>query len=163
MTKDIYYKVDIKIMDRGFYESDIQTKKALIEEGLFNYTVTKLKELGITDICCDKKQNDLISMLEYVDSRIIDLKEKDDFFSNYTHYILNVAGGIQGFGIVWYQSNDNDLLEQPLIDFNIDGKWDSLKTHQNTSPIQTTLFVLDVFKNQLCIENKSNCKIKHIN
>jgi hypothetical protein len=163
-TKDIYFKIDSKIVNRGFWEKNIHEKKKLIDEELKQYIVLKLQEVGINNYL----ENNVLSVFELLNilNTKIDTKDKSSVFSNFVHYILNVSGSLQGFSIIWYEERDNNLKINPLIEINNEGFWDSLKTNKDTDYYQTFCFVYNVFTNQflnidsLSAENTINNNIK---
>ena len=160
-TSDIYFRIDSEIVDKGFWTADVKTKKSLIANGLYNFTMLKMKELGLNNCITDgKEKTDLINLLELINNNLNTTEDKNEFFRHYTHYILQVVGGIQGYSIIWWQEDEEELAENPLIEFDNNGLWSSLKTHSKTDSLKTTMFVLDIFKKHFGVQDEIKDKTK---
>ena len=142
-SNDIYNKVNAQVREKDFHQLDIEGKKELINTELVNYTLEKIKHFKIS-----QPPLDLAEVLKLIDETLETSEEKNEFFRHYTHYILKVASGLQGWEIIWWEEDALSLQDKPLITFNDDNKWDTLTTHRETPPINITLFVLDIFDNQ---------------
>ena len=157
-TKDIYFNIDSKIVEKGFWSCDLNGQKKLIEIEMINFTKKKMKEYSLS-----KKNianDNLIDLFLNINDQLSTKEQKEEFFNNYTHYILKVAGALQGCCIIWWQEADEELKEKPYIEFDQDDKWDSLKTHAETSPVNVTLFVLDIFNNHFGLTKENKVLIK---
>ena len=73
-----------------------------------------------------------------------------------THFMLNIAGEMQGWSITWWDEQDEQFIDNPLIKFNEEGKIDSLTTHKSSSYVQTFKFVHDVFTSSFMNEKNQN-------
>lgn len=158
-TRDIYFKVDTQIVEKGFWTIDDISKKQLVEDELKNYTIDKLKQVFSNHKNINNELS-LYELLNQLDECLITIEDKNEFFRHYTHYILNIASGMQGFAIVWYQEENKKLIKKPFGEISENNIWDSVKTHQETAPINTTLFVLDIFKNHFMVKTKGKQKVK---
>ncbi|MEG1597054.1 MAG: hypothetical protein RR359_02115 [Bacilli bacterium] len=148
-TNDIYMGIDTKIIADGFWQCDIDGKKALINKELINFTLLKIRELELNrHISNEQSEVTLATLFNIINEELTTQEEKNEFFRHYTHYLINVAGNLQGMSITWWQENEDELIHQPLVEFNDSRMWDSVKTHAQTSPSQVTLYVLDIFNNQ---------------
>lgn len=151
-TNDIYIKVDSEIVEKGFWTADTESKKLLIEAGITKFSILKMKQLGLNHLLGKEEVINLNDLLKLINSRLTSVEEKEEFFRHYTHYILKIAGCIQEYSIVWWQEDELEFEENPLIEFDNNGLWSSLKTHSKTSSLKTTMFVLDIFKNQFGLQ-----------
>ncbi len=148
-TNDIYITINKKLFTNNFWSIDIEKKKELINKELINYTLLKINELGLGKYINDKQSEvSLESLFKSIDINLKTLEEKNEFFRHYTHYILDVAGTLQRWEILWWEEDKKELINSPLIKFDDYGRWDKVYSHSQTPPLQITLFVLDVFNNQ---------------
>lgn len=156
---DIYYKVDSKIVKQDFWNLSIEEKKQIIDQELKKYAILKINEIGVglvTDT--DFKDFSLIETLQQL-SIIIPKEDHFDTLRHFVHYILNVAGTLQGYGILWICENNENLKEYPIIDFDENGKWTSLTTidNEDIDYVKIFTFVHDTFHNQF-MSDKVNCQ-----
>lgn len=144
---DIYYQIDSKIMEQGFYEGDIARKKQLIDENLKEYIGSKIAELNSGVLLERTKEISVVEYLAYLAS-LIPPEEHFNTLRHFVHYILNVAGNLQGFSILWWCEEKPELIEKPIIEFDTEGKWEKLITHEKTDYVQTFAFGYNIFQNQ---------------
>lgn len=147
-TNDIYYKIDSKIVENGFWSVDVNGKKELIDIELKNYIISKILELNPSVQFIDNLKEKLTTE-DYLEvlSKMIPKEEQCEVLRHFIHYILNVAGSLQNHSIVWFQEDDESLIETPIISFK-DGVLDDLKTHQETSYLKIFNGVYSIFKNE---------------
>lgn len=161
-TNDIYYTIDHNIVSQGFWNVDIDEKKKLIDLELKKYIISKISEIETSKLIADKEQelsvNELLSIL----SNLIKADEQFETLRHFTHYIIQVTGTLQGYSIIWFGGEDEKLIENPEIEFNEDGYWNTLTTYDNTDYVKTFNFVYDVFTNNFMVKNPSK-KIEMIN
>jgi hypothetical protein len=151
-TNDIYIKIDSKIIENDFWQKDIFNKKKLLNQELRIFTISKIKDLNLNY----KDDLTLENLFKVIDNVLLTQEEKIEFFRHYTHYIINMAGTLQQFVIDWYQEEEKNLINQPVIEFDYNNNWNSLKTHKETPPLQTTMFVLDIFNNMFYKEDNKD-------
>jgi len=168
--KDIYYIIDSSLMEQNFWNLDIEEKKILIEQELKKYIISKINEIDKNISLPDNnigntKTIDLLQIL----ATIIPKENHFDTLRHFIHYILNVASNLQGWSIIWYEEENPELKNNPIIDFNEDGKWNSLTTlaTEDDNYVKIFAFVNDVFQNQFMTNKisrqKSNIKNLEIN
>ena len=151
---DIYFKVDSKIVEEGFWHADIVEKKNLIDKELRLYAIEKLKMINYNHYLLSVSDsnislNDLVSML----ASDISKEEHFNTLRHFVHYILNIAGSLQNRSIVWWDEDNDTLIAVPVIDFNEDGYWESLITYKETDYVQIFNFVYEVFNNKFLVDN----------
>lgn len=152
---DIYITIDSYMVRNGFNETNLEGKKALLESGLKKYMSNKITAI---DSSKSIKEDDL-EMLSVNDlattlGELIPEEEHTDTIRHLTHYVLGVAGAIQGYSIVWWTEDEPAYIDSPLVEFTETGKWDSLKTHRNTSCVTAFELSYDVFKHTLMEKSK---------
>jgi len=157
-TKDIYFKLGAKLMLNGYLDADIDEKKELIDEELKQYTIQKIHEINPNIIVEDSTQNlSVVELVEILGTQI-PKSEHADTISQFVHYILNVAGGLQWRSITWWQEEKETLIQTPEVDFDEHNFWDKLTTHQDTDYVQTFTFVYDVFQYHFMKSNENKQK-----
>ncbi len=152
-TMDIYGEIDRALFIRTFLAFDIKEQKEIIDEELKKYILGKINEVNV---CALKDVNDLESMtvtdlLKLLASNI-PLEEHYEVFRHFTHYILAVAGSLQGWEITWICEDDESLITLPIIQYNNEDKWDTLTAHMKTDYIGIFDFVYDNFKNNFMVD-----------
>lgn len=155
---DVYYKVDKYLIEKDFYGVSEEKQKELIEEGLKDYVIRKIRERDRAkgNNLLQKKEEISLDDLVTILGELIPKEEHNDTIRHLTHYILNVAGGMQGFSITWWEEKDPDLIQNPVIQFNAAGKWDSLTTHRDTSYVQIFHFTHQTFREEFNKKDKEN-------
>lgn len=152
--QDIYYKINTKLVDDGFDLLNTEYKKRLVEQELKNYIISKINELDSSILV--NVDMDIYFLVDIL-GRMIPSENHFDVIRHLTHYVLQIAGTIQGWEIIWFVEEDNELIEQPLASFNDLGKWDKITTHKNTNLVTSFKFVYDIFQNRFM--QKQNVKI----
>lgn len=148
--RDIFYKMNKFIIDENkFDEFSIESQKKLVETCLKKYTMEKLQKLGHNKLIEDEEYK-MLSLIDLFDvlSNVIPKEKHFDTLRFYIHYILEIAGFLQGWSITWL----SEECKETEILFNIDGKWDKLKTPLDEDYVQTFKFVYDVFQNQFMVK-----------
>lgn len=150
IMNDIFFAVDTYIIKNGFCETDLDAKKQLIQEGLQKYLVGKVAEFDPTKTIPKQLESE-VTVEELIDllGEIIPKEDHEQKLSQITYYIKGMSGLLQGYHVAWWQENDESLITEPLIEFNSEGKWDSIKTHEKTPYTETAKFAYTVFKNNL--------------
>ncbi len=160
---DIYYRVDREIVENGFWEADNEGKKTLIDTALKHFVIEKIEECNQEKRLSTGVQTE-ITLWDFEKKRLYeaykdvslsetvrmlgDIIPKEDHFEtlrHLTHYILNVAGTLQGPSIVWSVDNSVEFLGNSVVTFNDRGYWDALISHDQTSYVQTFEFAHSVF------------------
>lgn len=155
LTNDIYFKVDSSIVNRDFWEVNIEEKKQLIDSELKKYIILKIKELGNnTSMLNDEKNNTSVNDLLKILASIIPEEDHFETLRHFVHYVIQVAGSLQNYAICWWIEEEEKLIDIPVVEFVENGLWSNLKTHKETNYIKTFDFVYDVFTNQFM--TKSN-------
>ena len=137
--KDIYYRVDEKIVANGFWEKDFTSKKELVIEELYNYLIVKLAENNIN---LDIKEKNIIALLKELEE-LIALEDRDEILNPFVFYLIKVAGTIQEWEIVWEYDRDKTL---PEANFDNEGKWENLVSGMQDI-VYVFDYVLDIFTN----------------
>lgn len=121
--KDIYYNVGSSLLEKGFWEKDIEEKKELIDEELKNYIIEKIQTFGVSELIVNKEQELNVTELLQILASYIPLEEQFETLRHFTHYILQVAGDLQGYYITWWSESDAKLKENSIIEFDENGLW----------------------------------------
>lgn len=145
-TKDIYYKVGKVTIENGFLDKNVKDKKLIVIEEIKKYIISKLTELGVTNKILKEKFSimDLFEILY----NTIPKEEHSEVLSHIVHCILNIAGTMQRYEIVWWQEKSEQFINNSIAEFNEDGTWDCIKTHEETNYCKVFDFVYDVFINR---------------
>ena len=150
---DIYYKVDSKIVAQGFDQKDIEEQKQLIDKELKNYMLEKIDRLGIPGVLTSEHKDEVSAyQLAEVLGTLIPANEHFETIRHLTHYVTQIAGALQCHSVVWWSSED-DVLGEPEVTFNKEGKWDDLNTHPQESYIKVFETAYDTFQNKFMKEN----------
>lgn len=151
-TKDIYFKIGANLMLNGYLDGNIDEKKELLDEELKKYTIDKIGASITDEASKDLSVVDLVTIL----GSKIPKEEHESTLSHFIHYILNIAGTLQGRSITWWQETNENLITTPEIEFDDNNFWDKLTTHKDTDYVQTFTFVYDVFQHHFMkiTENK---------
>ena len=155
-STDIYHRIDFILNENGFAEADNRRKKELVLAALRTYTMQKILESGLNVGTLSDDQNlSLEGLLQFLDSKIASPIVKDEFFSPFSHCLINIASNMQSYVIDWRIEDDIEP-ENLLMACNNQGQWNSLKTNIETEPINITLYLLESFKNHFLIETGMN-------
>lgn len=155
--RDIYFRVGKDLYQHAFDVENTGRKKSLVEGCLKTYLASKIAEESTEKalILSEKEEvsvDDLVEML----GDLIPEEEHFDTMRHLTHFMLNIAGEMQGWSITWWDEQDEQFIDNPLIKFNEEGKIDSLTTHKQSSYVQTFKFVHEVFTNSFMNEKNNN-------
>lgn len=153
--RDIYSKVGIKLAMQDFDHATRDEQKQLVDKDLKTYLIEKISEICKTPTFEDPEN--VISVEELVTQlgELIPTDRHFDTLRHLTHFILNIAGEMQMHSIVWYSENDSEFIDNPQVLFDIDGKWESLTTHENHSYVQTFHQTYGIFKEVFMTKNKT--------
>ena len=153
--RDIYYKVGIKLAEEHFDFRTTEEQKELVDKHLKNYLLEKLSEVTKTSTFIDSTNEVPIETL--VDELGNQIPEEGHFdtMRHLTHFILNIAGEMQGWSIIWYGECNPEFIDNSLIKFNINGKLESLTTHNDESYVTTFKQVYGVFKEVFMSKEKT--------
>lgn len=152
---DIYYKVGKNLYEKDFDFKSTEEKKILVEGNLKNYIAGKIAEES-TMKAIELSNNPQVTLDELV-IMLGDLIPKEEHFDtmrHLTHFILNIAGEMQGWSVVWYEEQETEFIDNPLVKFNEAGKIESLTSHKETSYVQTFQFVHEIFKETFMTKKK---------
>ena len=155
--RDIYFVVGKNLFERNFDNQTTEQKKRLVEGSLKGYVVGKIVRES-TEKAIMLSENPQVSLDELVEllGELIPQEQHFDTMRHLTHFMLNIAGEMQGWSITWWDEQDEQYIDNPLIKFNEEGKIDSLTTHKPSSYVQTFKFVHDVFTNSFMNEKNQN-------
>lgn len=154
---DIYYKAGKDLYEHDFDSSTTEKKKKLVEASLKTYLAQKIMEEDISKTPLLSNDSEIsIDDLVIILGNLIPQEEHFDTMRHLTHYLLNIAGEMQGWSITWWEEQDAQFIDNPLIDINESGKWNSLTTHKETSYAQSFRFVYQAYKNQFMEKNIKN-------
>lgn len=142
--RDIYSKVDNKLLENNYWNVGINEKKLLIDMCLKEYIIEKIQDLKLSKLAQENIDMTLIDLFKYLAS-LIPKEEHSNTIVHFIHYILGICSNLQSWSITWWQEDEDDLIQNPVVDFNIDSKWDTLTTNINTDYVKTFEFVYNVF------------------
>ena len=114
MFNDIYVKINQKLMDTAYDSLSLEEKKQIISKKLIEYIKEKI------DLFNKNKHRKLYStnsnIYDFIDilSSLIPYDEQDSL-NQLVHFILQIASGMQGFSITWYEEEREDFWE--LIEY----------------------------------------------
>lgn len=155
LLNDIYYKVDSSIVEQGFWQASITEKKALVDKELKKYAISKLQELNLChQFIGNEKASFSVGELINILANNIPKEQHFDTLRHFIHYILKVAESIQNWSITWWVEDNEELIETPFVEFNDNGLWDSLITHNDTDYVYIFNFIYDIFNNHFYVKNE---------
>lgn len=154
LFNDIYYLVDSKIVEKGYWQLSIEEQKALVTAELKLYLINKLRDVSWEQYLLVETNVEKMDIGEIVSiiSKCIDKEKHVDTISHFVHYILKIAGSMQDRSITWWVETEDEFVETPVIEFNDNNFWDTLKTHKETDYTKIFNFVYDVFNNKFLVE-----------
>lgn len=146
--RDIYSKVGRDLFEQYFDHGTTEEKKEMVDVDLKVYLATKIAEENPekAKMLSDRKDVSVEELVELLGD-LIPKEEHFDTMRHLTHFMLNIAGEMQGWSITWWDEQDVEFVDNPLVQFNESGKWESLTTHRDTSYVKTFKFVYDIYKN----------------
>lgn len=152
--KDIYFKVGMNLAKEDFDFRATEDQKELVDKHLKEYLKDKLSEITSSQI---KDSNNEVSVETLVDElgEQIPNERHFDTIRHLTHFILNIAGEMQSWSIIWYGECNPEYIDNSLIKFNTNGKLESLTTHNDESYLTTFKQVYGVFKEKFMIKEKT--------
>lgn len=152
-TSDIYSKLNPILLKNNYHNLDIKGKKTLIDKALKVYIISKLDEIGKLNLLKEDNTEKLSvgDLLEILANEILEDKHHNTL-NHFVHLILNLAGNLQGFDILWWEEEDENLIENPIIDFNEIGLLNQIKTHKNTPYVKAFNLVYYAFMNEFMKE-----------
>ena len=148
-TSDIYSKINPILLKNNYHDLDIAGKKSLIDKALKVYIISKLDEIGKLNLLKEDNAENLSvgDLLEILSSEIPEDKHHSTL-NHFIHLIANLAGNLQGFDILWWEEDDENLIENPIIDFNENGLLNQIKTHKKTPYVKAFNLVYYTFMNE---------------
>ena len=157
IIRDIYSKIDIQLMKEDYWSLDIEDKKKLIDKTLKQYIIFKINEINSNALCEKNKEFSTIELFEVLSS-LIPKEEHFETIRHFIHYILQICSNLQGWTIIWWGEENDELVENPLVEFDIDGKWNKLVTDNRTDLVKTFKFVYHIFKTEFMVIKKYEIK-----
>ena len=155
--KDIYPIIDIQLMKEDYWNLDIEDKKKLIDETLKEYIIFKINEINSSALCKTNKDMNTVELFELLSS-LIPKEEHFETIRHFTHYILQISSNLQGWSIIWCGEEKDELVENPLVEFDIDGKWNKLITDDRTDLVKTFKFAYHIFMSEFMLIKKDEIK-----
>lgn len=148
---DIYFKVNSKLVERGYNFVGVDKKLKLLDDTLKQYLVEKINELQTKPIILEDNDEsitvyDLVTIL----GELIPKNEHLNTLDKLTHYILDVAGTLQGFSITWEANAELGNIRADIKN----GIWVTLDSNKDEDSVKTFHFVYDILQNQM-IKNKT--------
>lgn len=159
---DIYFKVDSRIVEQGFWQVSTEEKKSLIDKELKLYALEKLRAVNCNHYLLNNQNTNLnINDIVVILASDISKEEHINTLRHFVHYILLVAGSLQDRSITWWIEEDEELIKTPYIDFNANGFWENLITHKETDYVQTFNLVYKIFNRYFLVDsNYKRLRIK---
>lgn len=155
--KDIYPLIDIQLMKEDYWDLDVENKKRVIDKSLKQYIIFKINEINSSALSDENKEMNTIELFELLSS-LIPKEEHFETIRHFTHYILQISSNLQGWSIIWWGEEKEELVENPLVEFDIDGKWNKLVTDDRTDLVKTFKFAYHIFMNEFMVIKKDEIK-----
>lgn len=154
---DIYYMVGKSLFESNFDQKSVSEKKRLVNGCLKNYLARKIAEESI-EKAIELSENPTVSVddLVFMLGELIPEEKHFDTMRHLTHFMLNIAGEIQGWSITWYEDEDPQYIDSQNLVFNEEGKIESLTTHKQTSYVRTFQFIHTIFDSEFMVDKKNN-------
>ena len=155
--RDVYFKVGKDLYQHAFDIEPVERKKKLVAACLKTYLASKIAEESTEQalILSEKEEVSVCDLVEML-GELIPEEEHFDTMRHLTHFMLNIAGEMQGWAIVWYDEQDEAFIDNSLMTFNEAGKIESLTTHKNSSYVQTFKFVNEIFNSAFMRDKNPN-------
>lgn len=152
---DVYGKVGYKLAEEKFDVQSPEIKKQLVDKNLKQYLIEKISKINEIPAFSDPDNEisveDLVTQL----GESIPAERHFDTLRHLTHFIINIAGEMQGWSIIWYSAEDPKFIDNPLASFDQDGKWNSITTHKDHPYVQTFRQVYGIFKEKFMVKNNN--------
>lgn len=149
LFNDIYSRINSGLVSHKYWEQDVNGKKMILDLELKNYIISKIQEMNLYNMLSNVSYEKLsVSNLISILAANIPREQHDCTLNHFIHYILQVAGSLQNWAITWWCEENEDLIENPIIDFNEVGVWDKITTHIDTDYVKAFNFVYEVFINR---------------
>lgn len=153
--KDIYFKVGMNLAKEDFDFRATEDQKELVDKHLKNYLLEKLSEATTSSTFIDSTNEVPVETLVDELGKHIPEERYFDTMRHLTHFILNIAGEMQNWSIIWYGECNPEYIDNSLIKFNTNGKLESLTTHNDESYLTTFKQVYGVFKEVFMSKEKT--------
>lgn len=152
---DVYRNVGYKLAEESFDVQSTETKKQLVDMHLKQYLIEKISKMKGVPLFSDPSNEisveDLVTQL----GESIPMERHFDTLRHLTHFIINIAGEMQGWSITWSTEAKSEFIDNPLATFKEDGKWDSLITHEKHSHVKIFHQVYGIFKEKFMSKDKN--------
>lgn len=145
-TNDVFLKVGRALSNQNFYDLGIEEQKQLVEKEIACYIKEKVGTI---------EKATLDEIVEELGKKLSD-SDKEKLLKSCTHCLLNIAGNMQNWSIVWFEEK-----EEPSILFTKEGKWDNLTTRQDDLIENKFMFALDIFRNYFFNKHNKICFMAH--
>lgn len=155
---DLRRKVGQELVDNGYFSKEAVEQKQLFDREFKKYLAKQINILKGRKFIDLEKINDVnASYLINALSKYVPEEEHYDVFGQMTHYIMAIAGEIQGYGgILWHMDDNKELITNPEAEFGRQGIWDKIVGHERTPHVKMLNFTYEVFQNYLKENNNKN-------
>ncbi len=140
-TRDIFIKINQRLIEKGYYEKNIEEKKLLVTEELKIYLQRKILDYKPQIRVEDLENLDLNDLLIIVYSDSGDNKE---VIYQLIHYLLGIMSDMQGFYIAWFSPFKNNINIPIIKEEN--GLIEELVTPLDINSVTIFNFVYEFFK-----------------
>ena len=141
---DICFVIGDKLEDKGFFNYDIETQKAMFDMELNDYLLEKIDELDSNNCHYFKNVNEVVNIM----GKMIPKEEHGNTLKYLIFVIMMVVTGIQRKEMSWKGSVDPNSIGIPTVEFDEQGNWIKLNTHEQDSYVDTFNVAYNVFKNE---------------
>lgn len=149
--KDIYYKIRV---DYSFYDESIESQREILDKKLREYLINKIIEIYDNKLeIADLESLTIKELIIMLMNQIPD-NEYSKNLVHVIHAIINFAGTMQSYSVVWKEEKDNELIKNPKVIFDEEGKWLELITHNNTPYEIIFDITYNTFLNEFMKNNK---------
>lgn len=155
---DIYHKISSYWFD---YFEDNETTKKILDNQLKKYLIEKINGITNNPLQLEDLENLTTEELVTILASYIPKCYHHQTLSHIIHAVLGYASNMQSYSIVWYEEDDQTLIESPSVTFDEINRWNELKTHKNTDYITIFNKVYNTFQNDFMINSPQKTKTKH--
>ena len=155
--KDIYYKIKL---DSSFNLETIEEQKTILDDELRKYLSLKLSEIYYNVITPQDLEILTTEELMTIIINEIPTNMHNETLNHIIHAIINFSGSLQGYCIIWYEEENDTLIQNPELIFDEEGKWIEFKTNKNT-PYQIIFnSAYDTFLSKVMVKNDPKIKTR---
>lgn len=159
-TSDIYSTIKL---DSSFIHEPIEEKRKILDEELRRYLANKVSQSYYNAIKPENLESFTAEELVKMLSKQIPHLKHNETLGHIIHAVLGFAGTMQECSVLWFEEDDEALINSPAIIFDEQEKWSELKTHKNTNYEMLFNVVYDTFINKVMKTSKHKTKVKENN